>query len=55
MTNAFGNFVAGTLGEIWGTIPPVQFFLLSAAVVAGSALILLVLVRLVSRAMHGVK
>jgi POT family proton-dependent oligopeptide transporter len=55
LTNAFGNFIAGTLGEIWGTIPPVQFFLLSAAVVAGSALILLVLVRLVSRAMHGVK
>ncbi len=55
LTNAFGNFIAGTLGEIWGTIPPMQFFLLSAAVVAGSALILLVLVRLVTRAMHGVK
>lgn len=55
LTNAFGNFVAGTLGEIWGTIPPVQFFLLSAAAVAGSALVLLVLVRLVTRAMHGVK
>jgi|GEM_PF-201476 dipeptide/tripeptide permease len=55
LTSAFGNFVAGTLGEIWGTIPPAQFFLLSAAVVAGAALVLLVLVRLVSRAMHGVK
>ncbi len=55
LTNAFGNFIAGTLGEIWGTIPPVQFFLLSTAIVAGSALILLVLVRLVTRAMHGVK
>jgi hypothetical protein len=47
--------LAGALGEIWGTIPPIQFFLLSAAVVAGAALILLVLVRLVTRAMHGVK
>jgi dipeptide/tripeptide permease len=55
LTYAFGNFVAGTLGEIWGTIPPVQFFLLAAALVAASALVLLVLVRLVSRAMHGVK
>jgi dipeptide/tripeptide permease len=55
LTSAFGNFVAGTLGEIWGTIPPVQFFLLSAAVVAASALVLLMLVRLVGRAMHGVK
>jgi proton-dependent oligopeptide transporter, POT family len=55
LTNAFGSFIAGTLGEIWGTIPPVQFFLLSAAIVAGSALVLLVLVRLVTRAMHGVK
>jgi POT family proton-dependent oligopeptide transporter len=55
LTNAFGNFIAGTLGEIWGTIPPMQFFVLSAAVVAGSALVLLVLVRLVTRAMHGVK
>jgi dipeptide/tripeptide permease len=55
LTNAFGSFIAGTMGEIWGAIPPVQFFLLSAAVVAASALVLLVLVRLVTRAMHGVK
>jgi dipeptide/tripeptide permease len=55
LTSAFGNFVAGALGEIWGTIPPIQFFLLSAAVVAGAALVLLVLVRLVGQAMHGVK
>ncbi|HTU93199.1 MAG TPA: peptide MFS transporter [Gemmataceae bacterium] len=55
LTNAFGSFIAGTLGEIWGTIPPVPFFLLSTAVVAASALVLLVLVRLVGRAMHGVK
>ena len=28
LTSAFGNFAAGALGEIWGTIPPIQFFLL---------------------------
>jgi POT family proton-dependent oligopeptide transporter len=54
LTTAFGNFAAGTLGEIWGTIPPVQFFLLSAAVLGGAALVLLVIVRFVARTMHGV-
>ena len=30
LTSAFGNFAAGqpAQGEIWGTIPPVQFFLI---------------------------
>jgi len=55
LTSAFGNFAAGALGEIWGTIPPIEFFLLSTAVVAGAALVLLVLVRLVTKTMHGVK
>jgi amino acid/peptide:H+ symporter len=55
LTSAFGNFAAGAMGEIWGTIPPVQFFLLSTAVVGGAAVVLLVLVRLVTKTMHGVK
>jgi hypothetical protein len=55
LTNAFGNFVAGALGEIWGTIPPIQFFVLATAVVGGAALVLLVLVRLTVKLMHGVK
>ena len=55
LTSAFGNFFAGALGEIWGTIPPTEFFLLSTAVLAGAALVLLVLVRLVTKTMHGVK
>ncbi len=55
LTSAFGNFAAGAMGEIWGTIPPVQFFLLSTAVVGGAALVLLILVRPVTKAMHGVK
>jgi POT family proton-dependent oligopeptide transporter len=55
LTSAFGNFAAGTLGEIWGTIPPVDFFLWATAVVAAVALVLLVLVRVVTGLMHGVK
>jgi POT family proton-dependent oligopeptide transporter len=55
LTSAFGNFAAGALGEVWGTIPPVQFFLLSTAVVGGAAVVLFVLVRRVVALMHGVK
>lgn len=54
LTSSFGNFAAGALGEVWGTIPPVQFFLLSTVIVAASALVLFVLVRTMVRAMHGV-
>ncbi len=43
------------LGEIWGTIPPIDFFLLSTVVVGGAALVLLILVRLITKTMHGVK
>src|SRR4029078_7633104 len=55
LTSAFGNFAAGALGEDWGNIPPLDFFVLAAAVVGGAALVLLVLVRFVTSAMHGVK
>jgi len=54
LTSAFGNFAAGALGEIWGTIPPVQFFLWTTLVVGAAALVLLALVRLVTSMMHGV-
>jgi dipeptide/tripeptide permease len=55
LTSAFGNFAAGAMGEIWGTIPPIDFFVLASAVVGGSAVVLFVLVRAVTSAMHGVK
>ncbi len=55
LTSAFGNFAAGALGEQWGSIPPTEFFLFSTAVVAGAALVLLILVRLLNKTMHGVK
>lgn len=55
LTSAFGNFAAGALGEIWGTIPPIDFFLWTMLVVGGSAVVLFVMVRLVVGMMHGVK
>ncbi len=55
LTSAFGNFVAGTLGEIWGTIPPIQFFLYTTVVVAAAALVLLVLAKKIVSMMHGVQ
>jgi dipeptide/tripeptide permease len=54
LTSAFGNFAAGAMGEIWGTIPPIDFFVLATAVVAASAVVLFALVRAVTAAMHGV-
>lgn len=54
LTSSFGNFAAGALGEVWGTIPPVQFFLIATLVVGGAALVLFVLVRKVVAMMHGV-
>jgi POT family proton-dependent oligopeptide transporter len=54
LTSAFGNFAAGTLGEIWGTVPPIEFFLLATVVVAVAAVVLLALVRLLVKMMHGV-
>ena len=55
LTSAFGNFAAGAPGETWGTIPPIDFFLLATAIVGGSALVLFFLVRVVTATMHGVK
>jgi dipeptide/tripeptide permease len=54
LTASFGNFAAGALGEVWGTIPPVQFFAVATAVVGGAALVLFVLVRKIVATMHGV-
>jgi proton-dependent oligopeptide transporter, POT family len=54
LTSAFGNFAAGVLGEVWGTVAPVPFFLYTTLVVAAAALVLLLLVRLLTRMMHGV-
>jgi POT family proton-dependent oligopeptide transporter len=55
LVTAFGNFAAGQMGEIWGTIPPIPFFLLLTGVVAGAALVLYVVAKKIEAAMHGVK
>jgi POT family proton-dependent oligopeptide transporter len=55
LTSAFGNFAAGAAGEFWGTVPPVRFFTALTLIVAAAALVLLVLVRLLTKMMHGVK
>jgi POT family proton-dependent oligopeptide transporter len=54
LTSSFGNFAAGAVGEIWGTITPMQFFLTATLAVGGAALVLFVLVRKVVAMMHGV-
>ena len=54
-TSAFGNFAAGVTGEVWGTIPPTDFFLYAVLIVGGAAAVLFLLVRAVTSAMHGVK
>jgi POT family proton-dependent oligopeptide transporter len=54
LTSAFGNFAAGSLGEIWGTIPPIQFFLLITIITGAAGIVLLLLVRPLYRMMHGV-
>jgi dipeptide/tripeptide permease len=53
-TGFFGAFLAGTLGELWGTIPPMPFFLVSVVVLGLVALALFALVRPLTRLMHGV-
>jgi POT family proton-dependent oligopeptide transporter len=55
LTSSFGNFVAGALGETWGTIPPIPFFLLSTVVVAGAAVVLFAINKKIVAAMHGVR
>ncbi|MFO0929115.1 MAG: hypothetical protein U0736_19185 [Gemmataceae bacterium] len=54
LTTALGNFAAGALGEWWGTVPPVPFFLVLTAVTAAAAGVLLLIARLLGRMMHGV-
>lgn len=54
LTSAFGNFAAGAMGEVWGTIPPIQFFLISTVVLAAAAGVLFLLVKKIVASMHGV-
>lgn len=52
--NFFANFLAGFLGEMWGTIAPVPFFAFFVVVCTALSLLLGVLVWAIRRLMHGV-
>lgn len=55
LTSAFGNFAAGAAGEVWGIVAPITFFFWLTIIVGVAAFVLLGLVRLLVRMMHGVK
>lgn len=55
LTSSFGSFAAGALGEAWGSIPPIPYFLTCTLINLGPALVLALLVKKTIAAMHGVK
>jgi hypothetical protein len=48
-------FAAGAAGEVWGIVAPITFFFWLTIIVGVAAFVLLGLVRLLVRMMHGVK
>ncbi|MEP6786518.1 MAG: MFS transporter, partial [Sphingomonadales bacterium] len=50
LTASGGNLIAGALGTLWSSMPPVAFFLMLAAVSASAGLFLRLLVRAVAEA-----
>lgn len=54
LTSFFGGFAAGSFGEIWGTVAPIEFFWIFVAALGVAALVLFVLVRKIVAMMHGV-
>jgi dipeptide/tripeptide permease len=54
LTSFFGEFAAGAFGEIWGTVPPLPYFMIFLAALTGAALVLFLLVRKIVAMMHGV-
>jgi POT family proton-dependent oligopeptide transporter len=49
---AFGNYLAGALGEKWGTWPPVHYFVVLLAIVGGATLLLFALGPKIAAMMH---
>jgi len=49
---SFGNYLAGEVGERWGTWPPTQYYLVMAVALGGATVVLFVLVRKVTALMH---
>jgi proton-dependent oligopeptide transporter, POT family len=52
LTFAFGNFLAGAIGQKWGTWTPVSYFLVLLAIVGGAGLLLFALGRMIGAMMH---
>jgi POT family proton-dependent oligopeptide transporter len=52
LTFAFGNYLAGAVGEQWGTWPPTQYFFVLLGVLAGAASLMFALAGKVRRMMH---
>jgi POT family proton-dependent oligopeptide transporter len=52
LTFAFGNFLAGTLGEKWGTWAPAPYFLVLTAIVGAATLAQLLTARRIRALMH---
>ncbi|MFM8930527.1 MAG: peptide MFS transporter [Gemmataceae bacterium] len=55
LTSAFGNYAAGSLGEIYGLVAPVEYFGSTSAALVGAGAVLLLAVIPFRRLMHGVK
>lgn len=49
---SFGNYLAGEVGERWGSWPPTQYDLVMLLALGGATLVLFVLVRKVTALMH---
>jgi POT family proton-dependent oligopeptide transporter len=55
LTSFFGNFIAGALGELAESTPPITYFTAIALVLLGLTVVLFLLVRTIVRLMHGVQ
>ncbi len=54
LANSLAQYVGGTLGELWGTIPPSRYFMIFVYTSIAGALLLVVLVKPLKKLMHGV-
>jgi POT family proton-dependent oligopeptide transporter len=53
-TSSFGSFLAGSMAELFKTMPPTQFFLILFAILTAASLLLFALVKKIQVMAHGV-
>ncbi|MFQ5806660.1 MAG: hypothetical protein ACE5I3_09440, partial [Phycisphaerae bacterium] len=53
-TGGIANFLAHLIGGQWGTMTPIDYFMIFGALSLGAMLLMLLMVRLLRRMMHGV-